>query len=286
MNKGANASLQSFDIVLRNAKTATMAMLTLTTSCGCGAGASQKLRGTISAFDQSSRVEASIGLPDDLLDRLKVRERTAAGLHEIEFLDLKGKPTGYVFRHNEVASTNAKFQVLAGQFTTPKGDVIDVFAIVDPVPVVVIIAGIAAALCLLIVGIQALTSPCAAAVAACLATGGTPTVTVSTTLGVSFTPAFTLGCSYSCTVACAPAVAPPPPPPPPAGLVPGGTGLAPICRSALTTAFAAGPLALVARTLTRSQVPASAVDTTHVGDVAPAMSAQEAASPVVQRCHW
>jgi hypothetical protein len=122
-----------------------------------------------------------------------------------------GAPSGYgVSSYSTTSLIDESWQLHSGTFRDVEGDTIDFFAVTDPVPAVVWIAGIAVVGCLLKVGIDALLLNCQGAVSAdiqaCANQGGLPSLTVATTYGFGRVGGqVQVGCSATCVVECRPA---------------------------------------------------------------------------------
>ncbi|MBI4086767.1 hypothetical protein HY416_02170 [Candidatus Kaiserbacteria bacterium] len=106
----------------------------------------------------------------------------------------------------ETSGPTAKDKTYFGTYKESRRKVdLEFVAVTDPLPVVVIIAGIGAAVCLIILGVEKITTDCGEECReACKDSGGVKSCKSDVVFGMSWSDGFTLGCSYSCKAECYP----------------------------------------------------------------------------------
>jgi len=194
-----NTQTQTLDLTVRNKETKTVIQCSMINSVNED---TVFLKGTVSSFDGLNSVPILVSLPKSEIDKIHLNELDST----IVFKENSNAKSTYAISDYSINSAMGnKYRVLSGKFLDANGKELEFVASTDPVPVVVIVAGIGAVACIAIIAIDRLTTDCEAvlksAIDACKESGKSPNIVITTNFGISFDP-FKLGCSSDCKLDC------------------------------------------------------------------------------------
>jgi hypothetical protein len=164
--------------------------------------------GSIATTDGESRVDVTIEASQEQISATDSQLQRISD-SEWVIVDEDGETaSGYgVTNYSAVSLINDEWEMHSGTFNDPDGISVDFFGADSPVPAIVWIVGIGAAVCLIKIGVEALSAQCTseahATIQACANAGGLPNLVIESTYGFAFESGkFRLGCNFSCHVEC------------------------------------------------------------------------------------
>jgi hypothetical protein len=193
----------SLDMVMRNAGTKLIANVSMTSTAQ---NDPIMLKGTVASFDGKESLPITVFLSQAEIAKVALRQvsPTAMVLSDAN----SGELSNYSVRDfTKSPAIDGRYEIYSGTYIDDAANEIQFFGITDPEPATLTIVVVVALACVLVIGIEKLTTDCkqdlAAGIAACQATGGYPQINADVYFGLSLSP-FKVGCGVNCQLTCNP----------------------------------------------------------------------------------